>query len=177
MDINSFCLAGQAANTFRFFENLKEVSKTREVVFLCVGSSKVWYDCFGPMFGSLLKYLDIDKFVYGNLPCNITASNLQEYVDMIYKFHTSPYVVVVDNSLSGLTSRGLYVGEGPITCAAYTTEGVSVGDCHICYGFSKEDLKDSHNYYKMLKSLKVTARMLMFALDDCKNKNVSVKNI
>lgn len=177
MDIKNYCYVEETKNLYEFFERIANVSKTKEVVFLCVGSSKIWYDCFGPMFGSLLKYLDIDKFVYGNLAANITAKNLQEYIDMIYRFHISPYIVVIDNSLCLSDGRGLYFGEGAITCGAYSGTPATVGDAHICYGLSKNEIKDSSNYYKFCRAIKRAARMLYYTLKSVKNKNKNVKNL
>ena len=67
-------------------EKAKENEDKRSIVFLCVGNAKVWFDCFGPYVGSLLQKLEIDYYVYGNVRSNILTNNIEEYVNMIYRF-------------------------------------------------------------------------------------------
>lgn len=152
-------------NNYNYFINcdkLYKISQEREVVFLCVGNPKLWYDSFGPMFGCLLRYLELDKFIYGNVNAPITAKNLEHYVESIYKFHTKPYIVVIDTALSKASEMTVKMNEGSIKCAILSDNPVDVGDMYISFCINNEAIKDPNNYYKMLSYIKQVARMLVY---------------
>ncbi len=144
-------------------EAFKEAGN-REIVFLCVGNSKIWYDSFGPMFGSVMMMLDVKKYIYGNTRYNIVASNLKEYIDLIYKFHISPYIVVVDSALS-FEHEGLVVKKGKTTCAALSKNPIAVGDLSIIFSLYKSSLDNYEKREDMTSALKKIARFVLFALE------------
>ena len=136
---------------------MNQISKNREVVFLCVGNSKIWFDSFGPMIGSLLMYLNIDKFIYGNLKKNIKGDNIEEYIDMIYRFHHNPYIVVFDSAISNREEVYLKIREGSTRCASFSSSPVDVGDLSVLLCFSKNNIKNLSNYKLLLKNVKKVA--------------------
>ena len=135
-------------------EKLKKISNTREVVFLCVGNSKIWYDSFGPMMGTLLQYLGVENYVYGNIKSNIDVSNIQYYIDVIYKFHYNPYIVVFDNALSSNDEFVIKINKKSTTCAALSKNAVEVGDVSIMCLSPCSLLKNNCCYYHMLGEIK-----------------------
>ncbi len=155
-------------NYYRNFEKLYRISQEREVVFLCLGNPKIWYDCFGPMFGNLLRYLNLDKFIYGNVDAPITAKNIEHYVELIYKFHINPYIVVVDATLSKNAEMFVKIAEGSLQCAVLSDKSVNVGDMYISFCINIKETKDPNNYFKMLSCIKQVARMLMFCFKNQK---------
>lgn len=157
--MNNYIYALKSYNLYKCLETAK--NDGREVVFLCVGNSKIWYDSFGPMIGSLLKHLNINKFVYGNCGYNITAKNLDEYLNLIYKFHVNPFIIVVDSCFSS-RSCGLKVSLSPSLVAGFTDKSRRVGDLSINYCVNKDEIKDSKNYMKMLRSIKSVALFIDF---------------
>ncbi len=159
--LKEWLIAEENFNMFRLFEKAKKISKEREVVFLCVGNSKIWFDSFGPLMGSLLKCFDLNKFIYGNIRANIKPCNLKEYVDLIYKFHASPYIIVFDSALSN-TNSGICVREGSIVCASLSSEKVEVGDLSVTYNITREVAASPKNYHDMLHAVKQVARFILF---------------
>lgn len=163
MDIIKWLELEENLMLYKEFEKVERIAKDREVVFLCVGNSKVWFDSFGPTMGSLLMHLDLEKFIYGNLRANITSRNIGEYVDMIYKLHIDPFIVVFDNALSK-ENVGLVVREGPIECAAFSENSTTVGDLSVIFNVTREFISSPDNCDQMRKAVKKVARFLHFAL-------------
>lgn len=167
MDIDVYLKVDECFRRFEMIERLKTVSKDREVIFLCVGNSKIWFDSFGPLIGSLLQMIDIEKYVYGNIKSSIVSSNLEEYIDMIYKFHVKPYIVVIDNAISNVSKPCLKIKEGSVKCACLS-RAIEVGDMSIIYSLNPNHIKDSSNYKDMLSSVKNLARMIKFVFENNK---------
>ena len=157
-------------NLFKCFEEIYDISKKRTIIFLCVGNSKIWYDSFGPVLGSLLKTLDFGYYIYGNMKTNITLKNLHEYIDVIYKFHNNPYIVVVDSAISQEQKPFIKIKKESTVCGVLNKDNIEVGDLSILYCLNKKSIKDCNNYYEMIKEIKKIARMLLFVL----NKNVKM---
>lgn len=81
-------------------ELYSKLGANKELVILCVGTSKLLGDAFGPLVGSMLKYeFNIPVYVYGDLIHNITAQNLESYMRMVKKYHKNSHVLVVDSAL------------------------------------------------------------------------------
>lgn len=112
-------------------ENVNGLKENRSVVFLCVGNSKIWYDAFGPYVGTLLQKMGIGNYVYGNIRSNILLSNIDEFIDMIYKFHSNPYIIVVDSAISDCSNFDLCVKEEKTVCGAFSENPVEIGDLKI----------------------------------------------
>ena len=135
-------------------EQIKSLSFSREIVFLCVGNSKIWYDSFGPMIGSLFQHLGLHDFVYGNMRSNINKDNLQEYRDIIYRYHNNPYVIVVDNALSVADEFSIKIVDGETKCAAMSDNQFCVGDLSILCLTPKNKIKNSCYYFQMISQIK-----------------------
>lgn len=166
MDMINLLIAQNNYNIYRSCESIIENSKGREIVFLCVGNPKIWFDSFGPMMGSLLKQLNLEKFIYGNVDAPIASNNLESYIELIYKFHINPYIVVIDSSLSKSEESIVKIKDGNITCGALGNNPISVGDMYITYTINLSQAKSPSNYKQMLKSIKQVARMIYFVFSE-----------
>lgn len=109
----------------------KAKNQKKNVVFLCVGNSKIWFDSFGPIVGSFLQCRGVENYVYGNVNSNVLSNNICEFIDMIYKFHVNPFIIVVDSSISNVSSFDLFVNEEPTLCGAFSENPCEVGDLKI----------------------------------------------
>ena len=160
-NIDGFLKAKEFSEYYLILEKLIKISEEREVVFLCVGNSRVWYDCFGPIFGSVLISLGINKYIYGNTKFNITANNVSYFVELIYKFHNNPYIIVVDSILDGNFCGGLKIREKSIICAGLSNSPLEIGDMSITYSI---DINNKQKYYLLddiLQKIKKMSRILL----------------
>ena len=172
MDFKNWLTVQENYNLLKNIEAASKMSETREVVFLCVGNSKVWFDSFGPMIGSVLGELRLEKFIYGNTRFDITSKNLQEFVDLIYKLHINPYIVVFDSCLS-CDKVGLCIKPGSIMCAALTNSAVRVGDLSITFNVTKDFIKDPSGNALLLKEVKRVARYVLYCFKNSSASNFS----
>lgn len=174
MDINNINIAQNNYNLYKSLEKMIKKAGKREIIFLCVGNPKIWFDSFGPIVGSVLKHLKIEKFIYGNTLSYINAKNIEHYVKMIYGFHTNPFIIVFDNAISNDLEPTLKIREGEIKCASFSKNPVYVGDYNITYCLNKNHLKNNNIYFSMIKDLKNLIRMIYFVLNSEKLKNAKL---
>lgn len=73
-----------------------------EMIFLCIGTSKVSGDSFGPLVGNKLKQRINNRkiIVLGDLENNIDASNIEKSIEVIKTKYKKPLVISVDAALS-----------------------------------------------------------------------------
>ena len=152
--------------SFEKLHQLKKISQNRELVFLCVGNSKVWYDSFGPMFGSLLQFIGLEYYVYGNIKSNVNKDNIADYVDKIKRFHINPYIVVVDNALSYQEEFAINIINHPIKPAFLSNDTMLVGDSAILCLTPYKDIKSSKNYFKMFKEIEKISNLIKLVFFD-----------
>ncbi len=88
------------------FVLLEKITIMKNLVFLCIGTTKIIGDSIGPKVGDKLKSRDIDAYVYGNTARQVTAINVDDYVRMIKLRHSSDIVVVIDSALGKLADVG-----------------------------------------------------------------------
>lgn len=71
----------------------------KNLVFLCIGTTKIIGDSVGPKVGDILKMQGIDAYVYGDTNRQVTAINVDDYAKMIKGRHKEDIVVVIDSAL------------------------------------------------------------------------------
>lgn len=71
----------------------------RNIVFLCIGTSKIIGDSIGPKVGDKLKAMNIQAYVYGNSMRQITAINIEDYMAMVEKRHSGDKIIAIDSAL------------------------------------------------------------------------------
>ena len=65
----------------------------KNLVFLCIGTTKIIGDSVGPKVGDKLKDLNVNAYVYGNTARQVTALNVDDYAKMIKQRHKDDTVV------------------------------------------------------------------------------------
>lgn len=93
------------ANFFYKFSKLIEIYKSEnysKIIFLCIGTSKVIGDSFGPLVGNKLKreIHNNNIIILGDLEENISALNLYENLKFINNKYNKPFIISVDAALS-----------------------------------------------------------------------------
>lgn len=71
----------------------------KNLVFLCIGTTKIIGDSVGPKVGDILKKQGIDAYVYGDTRRQVTAINVDDYAKMIKGRHKEDIVIVIDSAL------------------------------------------------------------------------------
>lgn len=87
--------------------NLNAINKN--IIFLCIGTTKIIGDSFGPLVGSILKYelKDYKEIkVVGDLKNTITYNNIEEYMNDIKEKCNNSVIVVLDSALSDRKNIG-----------------------------------------------------------------------
>lgn len=157
------CQILEVEKNISIIEKLEKVkNQKRNVVFLCVGNSSVWFDSFGPIVGSFLQTRGVDNFVYGNVRSNILMKNICEYVDMIHKFHVNPYIIVVDSSVSDVSSFELLVKEESTICGAFSENPCQIGDLKIACLVPSKDVFSDKNKNRFASQIKKICLFLNF---------------
>ena len=149
-------------NFINKLEELRKINESRPVVFLCVGSSKIWYDSFGPMMGTLLQYLGVENYVYGNLKSNVLGNNIENYISLIHSFHIDPYIVVLDCAISESEDFYLKIYEGETQCAYFSNRSTSVGDLSLNCVVPKNKIDNCEGFNNIVKLCKKLAFFIKF---------------
>ena len=96
----------------------------KNLVFLCIGTTKIIGDSVGPKVGDKLKDLNVNAYVYGNTARQVTALNVDDYAKMIKQRHKDDTVVVIDSALGKIGD----VGTIKVTRNGIKPGGAVVGD-------------------------------------------------
>lgn len=78
----------------------------KNLVFLCIGTTKIIGDSIGPKVGDKLRKLNVNAFVYGSTERQVTAINVDDYAKMIKQRHGGDTVVVIDSALGKIGDIG-----------------------------------------------------------------------
>ena len=109
----------------------------RELVLLCIGTSRIIGDSLGPIIGhnlsALPKVSACNFHIYGTLNNPVHAKNLSQTLDSIYTRHENPMIVAIDASLGRPQSVGyVTIGIGGLTPGTGVRNNLpTVGDIHI----------------------------------------------
>ena len=99
-------------------EIYRNIDRTREPIFVCVGSDKFVCDSVAPIVAEYLKNkYNIRALVYGGLDYNITADNLTFTLNYISTQHPNGQVILIDAAL------GERLGEIKVTTDAFPALG------------------------------------------------------
>lgn len=152
-------------------EKAKVEAGDRPIVFLCVGNSKIWYDSYGPMVGTLLRYLGFNYYIYGNLRSNVNLDNLSEFIEMIYKFHVNPFVIVFDSAISTGEEYDITAECKAMNCGALRGKGTMVGDFSVKFLIPAKDINCNNGYKDLLKAVKKTGMFMLHVFSEKSNKS------
>jgi len=78
----------------------------KNLVFLCIGTTKIIGDSVGPRGGDKLRANDAQAYVYGNTLRQVTAINVEDYAKMISQRHANDVVIVIDSALGKIGDVG-----------------------------------------------------------------------
>lgn len=71
------------------------------IIFLCVGTSKIIGDSLGPIIGSKLKCLENEFIhIYGTIEQNLNFMNAKMIIEKINSIYENPYIITIDAALS-----------------------------------------------------------------------------
>ncbi|SFB29931.1 putative sporulation protein YyaC [Lentibacillus halodurans] len=109
-------------------------STPKEYIIVCIGTDRSTGDALGPLTGSFLSDMQPKHLrVYGTLPEPVHATNMEDYVNQIYKLHRHPFIIAVDASLGKTTSVGSIITDiGSLNPGAALNKNLPpIGDIHI----------------------------------------------
>lgn len=101
----------------RLEEKISEVIRNDEIsdiVFLCIGTSKIIGDSVGPFIGSKLKCIE-NEFVHvcGTIEQNLNFRNAKRMIEEISCNYKNPYIITIDAALSNKGKFGdIVLGSG-----------------------------------------------------------------
>ncbi|WP_341280279.1 spore protease YyaC [Paenibacillus sp. FSL H8-0537] len=113
---------------------LNELSGTRPLIIVCVGTDRSTGDSLGPIIGtSLAKYNSPYFALYGTLEEPVHAMNLTDTLALIHQNHHNPFIIGIDACLGQVSSIGsVHIGTGPVRPGAGVNKELPpVGDMHI----------------------------------------------
>ena len=133
-------------------EGLEKVV-TKDTVFVCVGSSKVTFDCFGPLMGKLLKERNVPY--YGDYKYNVNAITMYDRLDQIYNEDEidNKNIIAIDAAVTEnpdwknviVMKEGLGVKPGAGLGRSFPTIGVN---SILLFTLTKDELKETMKYYR-----------------------------
>lgn len=102
-------------NFEEYVENLKRKLSynKKEILFVCIGTSKVLWDSIGPLVGSYLKQKINKKQVLGDINKNICSK-----WDLIYNYHKfrNKFIIAIDTAVvSKKYSEQIFISNMPLT--------------------------------------------------------------
>lgn len=111
------------------------------LVFLCLGTTKIAGDSVGPKVGDRLRALGIKAYVYGNTLRQVTSINVEDYIAMLKKRHSEDRIIAIDAALGKsedigkikITDSGIRPG------GAFVKDRDRVGDTGILAVVGKAD--------------------------------------
>lgn len=82
-------------------ENLFDIKEFSDIIFLCIGSSRIIGDAIGPIVGSNLKYIENNYIhIYGSIEKNLNFNNAKEIIENINFKYKNPCIITIDSALS-----------------------------------------------------------------------------
>lgn len=143
---------------YKFSEILKKYKNDdhSEIIFLCIGTSELNGDSFGPVVGNKLKERINSKkvIIFGDLKDNVNALNIEKNVELIKKNYKKPLVIAVDAALSRKEDIGKIkvYPNGIRIRRALENRGDIIGDLSIKAVVANNYKKALTNYMELKKT-------------------------
>lgn len=106
----------------------------REYVVVCIGTDRSTGDALGPLVGTIFsdnkpKHMT----VYGTLHEPVHATNIEDYIEIIYDTHRNPFIIAIDACLGKSSSVGhIIANKGPLKPgAAFNKPLPEIGDIYL----------------------------------------------
>ena len=144
---------------------VKKCAHSCPPVILCIGSSKIISDCYGPTVGYLLQNeYPLNAFVYGSLYKPVNALNLQATLSQIRIKHPHSKIIAVDSFLSSLDKDEIKLINGSIKPGLASGKNLpEVGDLSIIAS-SATFGKNTYCMGKVLSLAQITAKLLHLSI-------------
>ena len=86
------------------------------IIFLCIGTSKIIGDSIGPIIGNRLKDVENEIVqVYGTTENMVNFVNAKDIIESVYSSYEKPYIITIDSTLSNSRDKGeIVLGKGYI---------------------------------------------------------------
>ena len=112
---------------------VKQYSKDKDIIFLCVGTDRVIGDSLGPMVGYKIKNNISKGHVIGTLEDVIVALNIVDIIEKIHREYNNPFIIVIDSCVSNYNRIGdIVVKRGSMKIGEGLNKNlISVGNMHI----------------------------------------------
>ena len=153
---------------------------TPETVFVCVGSSKVTFDIFGPLMGELLKLRGVPY--YGDYTCNVNSITMYDMLDKIYKKdnHKNKNIIALDAAVTDNSDEKntivLKEGQGVKPGAGVGRNFPTIGHNSILlFTLTNTELQTTIKYYK--KSIYIGKRRDLSSLAQIRRHAVRVADM
>ena len=153
--------------------NLNEFSKivslyrkSAPIVIVCVGSTKILSDCFGPIVGHILcEKHNLNAYVYGTLASPINAVNLISSLEEIKQRHEKSKIICVDSfEPRNCTKDEIRFINGPIKPGLASGKNLPpVGDVSIISASAKTK-SNSYCLGKIYALASITAKIIDYSL-------------
>ncbi len=111
-----------------------QISPSRPIVIVCIGTDRSTGDSLGPLVGTMLTKRRLDGItIYGTLNQPVHALNLSDTLNEINERFTHPFIIAIDACLGQHTSIGtIQVADGPMKPGAGVNKDLPpVGHMHI----------------------------------------------
>lgn len=94
--------------------NLINHNRFSNIIFLCIGTSKIIGDAIGPMVGSNIKSLENEYVhIYGTVENNLNFNNAKKIIEDINSNYINPCIITIDAALSNNNNSGdIVLGKG-----------------------------------------------------------------
>ncbi len=95
-------------------KNLMVNNEFSDIIFLCIGTSKIIGDAIGPILGSNLKDIENEFIhIYGTIEKNVHFNNTKNIIESINRNYINPCIISIDAALSNNNSIGdIIIGRG-----------------------------------------------------------------
>lgn len=126
-------------------------SNSKEVVFICIGSSKIIGDSIGPKVGSLLKKQSKfkDTKIFGDMQKPVTAKNISEIKEKL----KDKFTIVIDSAIGKKEAVGnIYISNSKTKLGKALDKNVAeIGDISIKACVCENLYNTIKNYYELNK--------------------------
>lgn len=96
----------------------KLIPRNKKLVLLCIGSNNMVGDMLGPYSGSIIERCCDTLTVYGTSLFPVNATNLHQYVELLYTKHREDFILAIDACASHHKVGTVIVSNRPIKPAS-----------------------------------------------------------
>ena len=144
--------------------------RSREIVFVCVGTDRATGDSLGPLVGTRLRSFSRSINIYGTLQEPTHATNMLQVLDDLQQKYKNPLIIAVDACLGSYERVGyINIKKGSLTAGTALKKTLpEVGDFHVSGvvnvgGFLEHMVLQNTRLYLVYQMADIIARGLFMA--------------